>query len=60
MVTLYTELHRNILDQFSDYRVQIMTLAYERDPTQSKVVERRGGTRHWRGVMGTGNQSPGG
>jgi small-conductance mechanosensitive channel len=35
---LYTELHRNILDLFNEYGVQIMTPAYEGDPEQAKVV----------------------
>jgi small-conductance mechanosensitive channel len=34
----YTELHRNILDVFNEYGVQIMTPAYEGDPEQPKVV----------------------
>jgi small-conductance mechanosensitive channel len=38
MVALYTELHRNILDVFNEYGVQIMTPAYEGDPEQPKVV----------------------
>jgi small-conductance mechanosensitive channel len=37
---LYTELHRNILDVFNEYGVQIMTPAYERDPADAKVVPR--------------------
>ncbi|MCU0291547.1 MAG: mechanosensitive ion channel family protein [Thermoanaerobaculaceae bacterium] len=40
MVRLYTELHRNILDVFNEYGVQIMTPAYEGDPNQPKVVPR--------------------
>jgi small-conductance mechanosensitive channel len=35
---LYTSLHRNILDVFNEYGVQIMTPAYEGDPTEAKVV----------------------
>jgi len=35
---LYSELHRNILDVFNEYGVQIMTPAYEGDPRNSKVV----------------------
>jgi small-conductance mechanosensitive channel len=35
---LYADLHRNILDVFNEYHVQIMTPAYERDPDQPKVV----------------------
>jgi small-conductance mechanosensitive channel len=38
MATLYTRLHRNILDVFNEYGVQIMTPAYEGDPEQPKVV----------------------
>jgi small-conductance mechanosensitive channel len=38
MGPLYTELHRNILDVFNEYGVQIMTPAYEGDPEQPKVV----------------------
>lgn len=33
-----SELHRNILDVFNEYGVQIMTPAYEGDPEQPKVV----------------------
>jgi small-conductance mechanosensitive channel len=35
---LYAELHRNILDQFNEHGVQIMTPAYEGDPQAPKVV----------------------
>jgi len=38
MMHLYAELHRNILDLFNEYGVQIMTPAYEGDPEQPKVV----------------------
>lgn len=38
MNALYTDLHRNILDLFNEYGVQIMTPAYEGDPEQPKVV----------------------
>jgi small-conductance mechanosensitive channel len=38
MARLYTDLHRNILDVFNEYGVQIMTPAYEGDPEQPKVV----------------------
>lgn len=38
MFHLYTALHRNILDIFNEYGVQIMTPAYEGDPAQAKVV----------------------
>jgi len=36
----YSDLHRNILDVFNEYGVQIMTPAYEGDPEQAKVVPR--------------------
>lgn len=35
---LYTALHRNILDVFNEYGVQIMTPAYECDPSEPKIV----------------------
>jgi small-conductance mechanosensitive channel len=38
MEILYANLHRNILDVFNEYGVQIMTPAYERDPKQPKIV----------------------
>ena len=34
----YAELHRNVLDVFNEYGVQIMTPAYEGDPEVPKVV----------------------
>ena len=37
-VALYSELHRNILDVFNEYGVQIMTPAYERDTPEPKLV----------------------
>ena len=40
MVLMYTALHRNILDVFNEYGVQIMTPAYEGDPERPKVVPR--------------------
>jgi small-conductance mechanosensitive channel len=40
MYELYTELHRNILDVFNEYQVQIMTPAYHGDPAAPKVVPR--------------------
>lgn len=40
MAHLYSALHRNILDLFNEYGVQIMTPAYEGDPEQPKVVPR--------------------
>jgi small-conductance mechanosensitive channel len=36
----YTALHRQILDVFNEYGVQIMTPAYESDPSTPKVVAR--------------------
>ena len=41
MPQLYAELHRNILDLFNEYGVQIMTPAYETDPATPKVVPRK-------------------
>jgi small-conductance mechanosensitive channel len=38
MALLYTELHRNILDVFNEYGVQIMTPSYEADPAEPKLV----------------------
>lgn len=38
MFRVYTALHRNILDLFNEYGVQIMTPAYEGDPEQPKIV----------------------
>ena len=38
MAQIYSELHKNILDAFNEYGVQIMTPAYEGDPDQLKVV----------------------
>jgi small-conductance mechanosensitive channel len=38
MHALYAEMHRNILDVFNEYGVQIMTPAYEGDPAEPKVV----------------------
>ena len=40
MVRLYSALHRNILDAFNEYGIQIMTPAYEEDPAQPKIVPR--------------------
>ena len=40
MEKLYAKLHRNILDVFNEYGVQIMTPAYEGDPDEPKVVPR--------------------
>ena len=38
MLPLYTAMHTNILDVFNEYGVQIMTPAYEGDPSVPKVV----------------------
>jgi small-conductance mechanosensitive channel len=38
MTEFYSELHRNILDVFNEYNVQIMTPNYERDTSEPKVV----------------------
>jgi hypothetical protein len=40
ILPLYSALHRNILDVFNEYDVQIMTPAYEGDPERPKVVPR--------------------
>jgi small-conductance mechanosensitive channel len=40
MIRLYSSLHRNILDTFNEYGIQIMTPAYEGDPEQPKIVPR--------------------
>jgi len=40
MPRLYTALHRNILDVFNEFGIQIMTPAYEGDPEQPKLVPR--------------------
>jgi small-conductance mechanosensitive channel len=39
-LAMYAALHRNVLDVFNEYGVQIMTPAYEGDPEQPKVVPR--------------------
>jgi len=38
MFRLYNGLHRNILDVFNEHGVQIMTPAYEGDPSEPKLV----------------------
>ena len=38
MTRVYAEMHRNILDVFNEYGVQIMTPAYEGDPPEPKIV----------------------
>jgi small-conductance mechanosensitive channel len=40
MGLVYSDLHRHILDVFNEYGVQIMTPAYEGDPTAPKLVPR--------------------
>jgi small-conductance mechanosensitive channel len=40
LARIRTELHRNILDVFNEYDVQIMTPAYEADPQLPKTVAR--------------------
>jgi small-conductance mechanosensitive channel len=35
---LYAELHRNVLDAFNEAGIQIMTPAYEGDPSEPKIV----------------------
>ncbi len=38
MLDVYTDLHRQILDVFNEYGVQIMTPAYRFDPAEPKIV----------------------
>jgi small-conductance mechanosensitive channel len=38
MASLYTALHRQVLDVFNEYGVQIMTPNYESDPASPKLV----------------------
>jgi len=38
MLLIRSVLHQNILDQFNEHGVQIMTPAYESDPRDLKVV----------------------
>jgi hypothetical protein len=40
VLDVYTELHRNVLDVFNEYGVQIMTPAYMSDPSEPKIVPR--------------------
>ena len=54
MMQLYTALHRNILDVFNEYGVQIMTPAYEQDPREPKVVRRE----DWHAPPSTAAHSP--
>ena len=48
MMRLYTALHRNILDVFNEYGVQIMTPAYEETPPSRRSCGASTGTRHHR------------
>jgi small-conductance mechanosensitive channel len=50
----YTLLHRNILDVFNEYGVQIMTPAYEGDPAHPKVVP----PKDWYAAPAAGAMSP--
>ena len=56
MLQVYTALHRNILDVFNEYGVQIMTPAYEGDPEQPKVVSKT----QWFAAPAAGSSSPNG
>jgi len=38
MMLIYSLLHQNILDVFNENNIQIMTPAYEGDPSEPKVV----------------------
>jgi len=40
MMSVRSDLHRNILDLFNEYGIQIMTPAYEGDPETAKIVPR--------------------
>lgn len=57
MGVLYTTMHRNILDLFNEYGVQIMTPAYEGDPEKPKVVPKE--QWHPAPAPGPGQQRPG-
>jgi small-conductance mechanosensitive channel len=50
----YAALHRNILDVFNEYGVQIMTPAYEGDPEQPKIVR----TEDWYTIPATAPATP--
>ncbi|MGZ8216828.1 mechanosensitive ion channel family protein [Methylomagnum sp.] len=59
MMPLYTELHRNILDVFNEYGVQIMTPNYQSDPADLKLVPKE----QWHAApaaakAGTGEDEP--
>ncbi len=54
MFSLYDALHRNVLDVFNEYGIQIMTPAYRADPEVPKLVAKDGwfsapawGQRRW-------------
>ena len=38
MPAMYSELHAHIQDVFNEHGVQIMSPAYEADPTEQKIV----------------------
>jgi small-conductance mechanosensitive channel len=38
LITIKSDLHRNIQDVFNEYGVQIMSPAYENDPQTPKIV----------------------
>jgi small-conductance mechanosensitive channel len=40
LLQTYSALHQNVLDVFNEYGVQIMTPAYEGDPSEPKIVPR--------------------
>ncbi len=42
MLAFKTALHRNILDIFNEYGIQVMVPAYEGDPAQAKIVPKEG------------------
>jgi small-conductance mechanosensitive channel len=56
MGALYAELHRQILDVFNEYGVQIMTPAYEGDTPEPKVVAKQ----DWFRVPSAATRVPGG
>jgi hypothetical protein len=55
MALYYTESHRNILDMFNEYGVQIMTPASEGDPEKPKIVPKN----QWHFAPATPNGSVG-
>jgi small-conductance mechanosensitive channel len=52
MFPIRSALHRNILDVFNEYGVQIMTPAYEGDPERPKVVPKE----HWHAAPADGGR----